>query len=49
MVVNKGLTASRDESGGLLLHGGGNESTLLDSVNSKQINQKLHFVTKPIK
>ena len=37
IVVNKVLTASRDESGGLSFHGGGSESSLPDSVDSKQI------------
>ena len=37
MVVNKVLTASRDESGGLSIHGGGNDSDILESVGSKQM------------
>ena len=55
MVVNKGLTASRDKSGGLSIHGGGNDYDILESVDSKQMitflmaRQKYHqfdmFVT----
>jgi hypothetical protein len=41
MVVNKGLTASQDESGGLNLRGGNNESPLLDAVDSKQMIKNL--------
>ena len=41
MVVNKGLTASKDESGGLTLRGGNKESPLLDSIDSKQIIKNL--------
>ena len=41
MVLNKGLTASKDESSGLNLRGGSNESPLLDSVDSKQMIKNL--------
>ena len=41
MVVNKGLTASNDESGGLSLRGGNKESPLLDSIYSKQVIKNL--------
>ena len=41
MVVNKGLTASNDESGGLSLRGGNKESPLLDSIDSKQMIKNL--------
>ena len=41
MVVNRGLTASQDESSGLNLRGGGNESPLLDAVDSKQMIKNL--------
>ena len=40
-VFNKGLTASRDDSGRLLFCGGGNDSAILDSVDSKQIIKNL--------
>ena len=36
MVVNKGLTASQDESSGINLMGRSNESHLLDAVDSKK-------------
>ena len=48
MVVNKGLTASRNEYSGLSLRGGSDESPLLDSIDSKQMiknsmaSQKYH-------
>ena len=48
MMVNKGLTASQDESIGLNLRIGINESPLLDAVDSKQMirnfisSQKYH-------
>ena len=48
MVVNKGLTESIDESGGLSLCGGGNKSAFLDSMDSKyminilMVSQKYH-------
>ena len=41
MVVNRWLTASKDESSGLNLRGGGDESTLLDGVDSKQMIKNL--------
>ena len=41
MVVNRGLTASKDESSGLNLRGGGDESALLDGVDSKQMIKNL--------
>ena len=37
MVVNKSLTLSNDMARGLSLHGGGNESALVYSVDSKQM------------
>ena len=41
MIINKGLTASRDKNGGLKLRGGNESSPLLDSVDSKQVINKL--------
>ena len=41
IVVGKGLTASKDESGGLTLRGGNKESPLLDSIDSKQVIKNL--------
>ena len=41
MVVNKGLTASKEESGGLTLRGVNKESALLDSIDSKQVIKNL--------
>ena len=41
MVANEGLTASKDESGGLTLRGGNKESALLDSIDSKQVIKNL--------
>ena len=41
MVVNKGLTASSQESSGLELRGGNKDSALLDCVDSKQIIKNL--------
>ena len=41
MVVNQGLTASQDDSSGLNLRVGSNESTLLDAVDSKQTIKNL--------
>ena len=41
MVVNKGLTASKDESSGLSLRGGNESSALLDSIDSKQMIKNL--------
>ena len=41
MVVNRGLTASKNESSGLNLRGGGDESALLDGVDSKQMIKNL--------
>ena len=36
MVLNKGLTASKDQSSGLNLRGSSNDSPLLDSIDSKK-------------
>ena len=41
MVFNKGLTESKDESSGLNLRRGSNESPLLDIVYSKQMIKNL--------
>ena len=41
MVINKGLTASKEESSGLKLRGGSNTSPLLDSIDSKQVIKQL--------
>ena len=41
MVINKGLTASIYDPGGLSLRGCGNESALLGSVDSKQMIKNL--------
>ena len=41
MIINKGLTASRDKNGGLKLRGGNESSPLLDSVDSKQVIKEL--------
>ena len=41
MVINKGLTASKNESEGLSLRGGNKDSALLDSIDSKQVIKNL--------
>ena len=41
MVFNKGLTASKDESGGIILIGGSNESPLLDAIDSIKMIRNL--------
>ena len=41
MVINKGLTASKEESSGLKLRGGNDTSPLLDAIDSKQIIKQL--------
>ena len=41
MVVNKGLTASNDESIGLNLRGGNDSTSLLDSIDSEQMIKNL--------
>ena len=41
MIINKGLTARRDEYGDLKLGGGNESSPLLDSVDSKHVIKEL--------
>ena len=46
MVVNKSLNTSQDDSSGLNLRGGSNESLLLDAVDSKQMIKNLISIHK---